>query len=218
MRRQIPLLLTGFVGVIFVVQFFVPHKPFSQIQGLLTDWVQVIAAFAIWLGALNLMKSSGEKVYRRERGWPYTVVIIATFFITVIVGLFLSGGPHFQDPGTPFDWIYQSIYNPLSATMFAMLAFFVASASYRAFRARNREATLLLLAAFVVMLGRVPVGDVISGFMPEGYRLSNVADWIMNVPNKAGQRAIMIGIALGIVSTSLRLILGIERSHLGGEG
>ena len=66
------------------------------------------------------------------------------------------------------------------------------------------------------MLGRVPVGDAITGFLPEGYRLSNLADWIMNVPNKAGQRAIMIGIALGTVSTSLRLILGIERSHLGG--
>jgi hypothetical protein len=63
----------------------------------------------------------------------------------------------------------------------------------------------------------VPVGDLLTGFLPEGYRLSNLADWIMNVPNKAGQRAIMIGIALGIVSTSLRLILGIERSHLGGE-
>ena len=129
-----------------------------------------------------------------------------------MIGFFFSGGSRFQDPGTPFDWIYNNIYNPLSATMFAMLAFYVASASYRAFRARNREATLLLLAGFLVMLGRVPVGDAITGFLPEGHRLSNLADWIMNVPNKAGQRAIMIGIALGIVSTSLRLILGIERS------
>ena len=78
--------------------------------------------------------------------------------------------------------------------------------------------TLLLLAGFLVMLGRVPIGDQITHFLPEGHRLSNLSDWIMNVPNKAGQRAIMIGIALGTVSTSLRLILGIEKSHLGGEG
>ncbi|MDM7916154.1 MAG: hypothetical protein QUU85_12950, partial [Candidatus Eisenbacteria bacterium] len=64
---------------------------------------------------------------------------------------------------------------------------------------------------------RVPVGDRLTAFLTEGYRLSDLADWIMNVPNTAGQRAIMIGIALGTVSTSLRLILGIERSHLGGD-
>ena len=66
------------------------------------------------------------------------------------------------------------------------------------------------------MLGRVPVGDLISGFMPAGWRLSDLASWVMNFPQSAGQRAIMIGIGLGIVSTSLRVILGIERSHIGG--
>jgi hypothetical protein len=216
-KRRIPLFLTAFVGITYVVQFFVPHRPFSGLQDTVTDWVSIIAAFAIWLGALNLMKVSGDNIYHRGKGWPYSLVIIVCFLITVVVGFFLSGYTHFQDIGTRFDWIYQNVYNPLSATMFAMLAFYVASASYRAFRARNREATLLLLAGFLVMLGRVPVGDQITQFMPEGYRLSNLTDWIMNVPNKAGQRAIMIGIALGTVSTSLRLILGIEKSHLGGE-
>ncbi len=217
MKRRVPLFITGFVGVVYVVQFFVPHRPFSGMQDLLADWVQIVMAFAIWLGALNLMKVSGDKVYRKQEGWFYAAVIIAVFLATSVVGFFFSGGMRFQDPGTPFDWTYNNIYNPLSATMFAMLAFYVASASYRAFRARNREATLLLLAGFLVMLGRVPIGDQLTHFLPEGHRLSNLADWIMNVPNKAGQRAIMIGIALGVVSTSLRLILGIEKGHLGGE-
>ena len=217
MKRRVPLLLTAFVGITYVVQFFVPHRPFSGLQNLLTDWVQIIAAFALILGALNLIKVSGDRIYRKERDWPYSILIIASFVVTAVAGFFFSGGARFQDPGTPFDWLYQYVYNPLSATMFAMLAFFVASASYRAFRARNREATLLLVAGILVMLGRVPIGDVLTGFLPEGHRLSNLSDWIMSVPNIAGQRAIMIGIALGIVSTSLRLILGIERSHLGGE-
>ena len=102
--------------------------------------------------------------------------------------------------------------------MFALLAFFVASASYRAFRARNREATILLVAAVLLMLGRVPIGDMLTGFLPEGWTMSAWADVIMNYLQLAGQRAIMIGIALGIVSNSLRLVLGIERSHIGGDG
>ncbi|MCH7760906.1 hypothetical protein IIA15_05820 [candidate division TA06 bacterium] len=92
-----------------------------------------------------------------------------------------------------------------------LLAFFVASASYRAFRARTPEATLLLVAATLVMIGRVPIGDFLYSGFPQ------VADWIMDVPNTAGQRAILIGIALGTVSASLRIILGIERVHLAGE-
>ena len=41
--------------------------------------------------------------------------------------------------------------------------------------------------------------------------------WIMNSPNLAGQRSIMIGIGLGVVAMSLRVILGIERTYLGED-
>jgi hypothetical protein len=215
MRRTIPLFITGIVGGVFVIQYFVPHYPFNRMSHWFSDWFAIIIACAIVLGALNLMKISFQKVIKKKPDWGYAVVIIVSFLLIVIIGL--SEGEAFRDPGTKFDWLYNYVYTPCSATMFAILAFFVASASYRAFRARNFEATLLLLAAFFVMIGRVPVGDIITGFMPEGARLSNLASWIMSFPQTAGQRAIMIGIALGIVSTSLRVILGIERAHLAGE-
>jgi hypothetical protein len=96
----------------------------------------------------------------------------------------------------------------------------VASASYRAFRAKNAEATVLLASAFLVLLGRTFIGKLISFWVPldrAGPDIPRLTEWIMNVPNLAGQRAIMIGIALGVVSTSLKLILGIERSYLGSD-
>jgi len=217
MRREIPLLITAIVGIVFILQYFIPHYPFNNLNAWFSDWFSIIAACAIWLGALNLIKISINKVYRKKPGWGYPVVIIITFLITVIVGA--AGGRDYRALGTGFDWLYQYVYIPLSSTMFALLAFFVASASYRAFRARNFDATLLLLAAFFVMIGRVPIGDAIAGIfsVPESILPSNIATWIMNVFNASGQRAIMMGIALGIVSTSLRVILGIERTHLGGD-
>lgn len=215
MRREIPILITGIVGVVFVIQYFIPHYPFSRMSNWFSDWFAIVQACAIWLGALNLLKISLQKVSARKHDWGYSLVIILCFLGTIVIG-FLHGQAS-REAGTPWAWMYEFIYTPLAATMFAILAFFVASASYRAFRARNFEATLLLLAAFVMMLGRVPVGNAISSFMPDGYMLGDFASWIMSFPQVAGQRAIQMGIALGIVSTSLRIILGIERSYLGGD-
>lgn len=217
MRREIPMLITAIVGIVYVMQYFIPHFPFNRLNAWFSDWFSIIAACAIWLGALNLMKISINKVYKQRPDWGYSIVIIICFLITVFIGF--AGGEGFRAYGTGFDWIYRHVYIPLSSTMFALLAFFVASASYRAFRARNFEATLLLLAAFFVMFGRVPIGDAVAGIfhIPDAIMPSKIATWIMNVINAAGQRAIMIGIALGIVSTSLRVILGIERAHLGGD-
>ncbi len=214
MRREIPLLITAITGIVFVLQYFIPHAPFNKMNTWFSDWFSIVGAFAIWLGALNLLKISFQKIMDKKSDWFFALVIIISFFVITIIGF--AEGQGFREPGTTFSWLYDYVYSPLSATMFAILAFFVASASYRAFRARNFEATLLLLSAFFVMLGRVPVGDIITGFLPQQYQLSQVASWIMTFPQTAGQRAIMIGIALGLVSTSLRIILGIERSHLGG--
>jgi len=217
MKRGIPLLIAGVVGSVLVIQYFIPHTPFGVLNDVFSDWFSIIQATAIWLGALNLIKVCGDKVYKRKKDWQFSIVVIMCFLLMVIVGLFFSGGRRFLDQGTPFSLLYDYVYSPLVAMMFALLAFFVGSASYRAFRARNKEATVLLIAAFIVMLGRVPLGDALTGWLPDWFHLSAISNWIMNVPNLAGQRAIMIGIALGIASTSLRLILGIERSYLGGE-
>ena len=110
------------------------------------------------------------------------------------------------------DLLY--IDSPMMATMFAMLAFYIASAAYRAFRARNIEATILLLTAVVVMLWRVPMGEAFLNLLP-----GDIPGWlntyVMRGVNVAVQRGILIGAALGAASMSLRIILGIERTYMG---
>ena len=99
----------------------------------------------------------------------------------------------------------------MDATMFSLLAFFIASAAYRAFRARTFEATLLLVTAVIVMLGNVPIGDIIWADTA-----SDARQWILDNPNLSARRGIILGISLGAISQSIRIILGIERSYLGG--
>ena len=100
------------------------------------------------------------------------------------------------------------------STMFAMLAFYIASAAYRAFRARNAEATLLLITATLVMLWRIPLGEALLDQIDERTpQLIN--QFVMNGANLAVQRGIVIGAALGAASMSLRIMLGIERTYMG---
>lgn len=206
MKKEIPLIITFIAGMIMIMQYFIPHWPFSDLQQMFNNWFLIITVFALTLGILNLLKIHVEKVSRQRKGWWYSVVLMLGFFTMAAAGF--VWGP---EQGRPFDFIYWNAHIPMSSTMFALLAFFVASASYRAFRARTPEATLLLISAILVMLSRVPLGNYIWKDLP------GIGDWIMSYPNMAGQRAIMIGIALGVVSTSLRIILGIERTYLSGK-
>jgi cytochrome bd-type quinol oxidase subunit 2 len=225
MRREIPLFITFIIGTALVVAMFIPHAPFPTLDSEFSVWFDIIAVFAFILGGGNLLQVHVDRITRKHRDRWYSVVTIAGFLITLAIGLLKFGGDpglkgNYIADGTWFKVIYDGVFTPLVATMFSLLAFFVASASYRAFRAKTREATVLLVAAFIILVGRTPIGYYLTYWLPKPLQflhIPNLSAWILATPNLAGQRAIMIGIALGVIATSLKLILGIERSYLGRE-
>jgi hypothetical protein len=109
-----------------------------------------------------------------------------------------------------FQQIFNFMVSPMSATMFSLLAFFIASASYRAFRARNFESALLLVVAVIMMLGRIPFGE---GLWP---KLPAFTEYILEIPNNAMKRGISLGVGMGMLATSIKIMFGIDRSYLGG--
>lgn len=226
MRREIPLFITFIIGISLIVALFIPRDPFRRLDSEFSVWFDLIAVFAFILGGGNLMKVHVDKITRNHKDKFYSIVTIIAFIFTLVIGTLKVGSPaglfkgNYIAEGTWFKLIFDAIFTPLSATMFSLLAFFVASASYRAFRAKTKEATILLIAAFIILLGRTPLGFYMTYWLPEPLQflhIPNLSAWIMSGPNLAGQRAIMIGIALGIIATSLKLILGIERGYLGQE-
>ena len=205
-KRSLPVLITFILGVMFTLQYYVPHPTSEALLSEVSVWNQIIAGFAIILGVGSLLHTHYLKIKRKEAGWGYSAVMYLSMLIMLGAGLW-SGG---KGADTMFGWLYDYVLVALQGTMFSLLAFFVASAAYRAFRARSPEATVLLLAAALVMFGRVPLGEyLISG-------IGRVSDWIMNVPNTAAQRGILIGVSLGGIATSIKIICGIERAYLGG--
>ncbi|MFO0872406.1 MAG: hypothetical protein U0575_00355 [Phycisphaerales bacterium] len=230
LKRTLPLFITAGAGIVMILSYFVPR--WQSWGEDVAVWFDVLAAIAFILGGGNLLKMQLKKVSDRAPGWGYAVVTIVAFAVTLFVGLGKIGvhpmesapghpwSGDFNERGSYFWWIYEYTYQPLTATMFAMLAFYVASAAYRAFRAKNIEAILLLGTALLILLGRTYAGVWLTSFIPPGsplavLRIENLAESVKDTFTTTGTRAIMIGVALGVVSTSLKIILGIDRSYLG---
>ncbi len=206
-RRTFPLLLTFLFGVAAALQYYIPHPVSEAALTEISVWLRIILGFAMILGIASLCHVHYAKIRTRVSGWGYSLVVYLSMLATIAVGLWSHG----QEEGTGFGWIYSYVLLALQGTMFSMLGFFVASAAFRAFRARSKEAAVLLVAAVLMMFGRVPLGEyLIPATGP-------LAGWILNVLNTAARRGIIIGISLGGIATSIKIIFGIERSYLGGR-
>jgi len=199
-----------------IVQFFIPHPPFTNMYEKLLDWAIIISIFTIVIGLSSLIKLHYTRIARKTPERPYSVVVFVGMAVMATVGI-INGVN-----GKEFEWLFKNVQVPMQATMFSLLAFFIASAAYRAFRARTLEATLMLVAAIVVMFARVPIGSFLwQHIMPDSVLQwrenlpEDVAGWIFNVPSMAARRAILLGVSLGAVATSLKIMLGIERSYTG---
>ncbi|MBK7092071.1 MAG: hypothetical protein IPH59_10190 [bacterium] len=125
----------------------------------------------------------------------------------IILGLTPSGAG-LED--YTFSHLFRYTMIPIQSTMFSLLAFFIASAAYRAFRARSVISAVLLIAALVMMLRVIPLG-------PLSVYINDTSNWLLLVPNLAAKRPIIIGVGLGMVATALKVVLGIERAYLGKD-
>ncbi len=210
LRRQLPLLITLVTGLLFTAQYYVPHPASEQMLTSATKWMQIVGGFALILGVTSLFHQHAVKIKRQEAGWGYSLVLYVGMLGTIAVGLWANGKESIDGTMTAFGWVYNFMMVPLQGTMFAILAFFIASAAYRSFRARSREAAVLLVAAVIVMMGRVPLGEYLIPLS------GDVSSWILNVLNSSVRRAILIGVSLGAIALSFKIIFGVERSYLGG--
>lgn len=218
MRTTVPVLVAFFSGLILVVSFFFRKGTWlGDLEQELTVWLTIVGGFTLLLGVVSITRVNLAAVKRKKAGWGYKVLtLIAIFAMAIPSILSPEWSPLFgRTEGTSiYDWLFQYLMSPMMATMFATLAFYIASAAYRAFRARSAEATLLLVTATLIMLWRIPMGEWFLNLFPGDipYLLNT---YIMGGINMAVQRGIIIGAALGAASMSLRIILGIERTYMG---
>jgi len=205
MKREIPLLIVGITGFAMLIQYFIPTDWSEFIFTYSQDWVIVIGILALPLGIWSLIKANVLKLKVPDERF-YSAVLLAGFLAMLVTGTKRES----LEAGSTFMTIFTNVLIPIQATIFSLLAFFIASAAYRAFRARSVLATILLVTALIIMFRFIPLGPISTA------NLSAVS-WILSVPNMAAKRAIMMGIGLGATATAIKIILGIERTYMGHD-
>ena len=196
--KWIPTAIAIGVGLVVLLDFFFTLPLLDAIGFAFRDWTIILTAFAVLLGLANLIQVHLSRIFRRnEPNTGYSVLVLLTAAIVFAIGLV------FGLPSAPMDWLFNNIYLPLQGTFFALVAFFLATAAYRALRARSVETTWMLVAALIVFLGQTPLFN----------GLTQLKEWILNVPSTAGARGILLGVAIGTIATGLRLIVGLDRPY-----
>ena len=202
MKKEFPLLI-GFIATIgWYLEFFMAGRFFENWKMLFTTGFRNVAIVGMLVGIVNVLRVNYKKIKYNNDRW-YSVYQMAVIFLMILFAS-LRG----ISPGTPFDAMFTYGFIPLDATVFSLLAFYVASASYRSFRIKSVESAFLLVAAIIIMLSKMPLAESIWDKIPV------IGEWIMDGPTSAGKRAILFGAFLGALTMMIRIAFGLERAHL----
>ena len=208
---EIPLLITAFCALLQVIPYYLNIPVIDSASATMREWMLLVVNMAVFVGVISLGQVHGKRIQRRGENWPYSVVLIVFMVFMAIVGFPLESlGLGFKN--AQYLFMFNNILNPLGGTMYSILAFFITSAAYRAFRARNWEASFVLVSGIIVVMSNAPLFTSSLPF------LVTWKDWIFDVPNTATGRGVMIGAALGAIALAVRTLMGIERGYLRGGG
>jgi hypothetical protein len=251
-RRLIVGGFTFFSGLIYVLYFFWPTVPkgTAYVPGHTADnfalWLKdgigiagtlanILTAFLLGLGMYSLLRIHVRRLFKGQRDWFFSLVLMISMISIIIFGYWnwhdmkgpQAGLFQFQANWKPenyaFDFLFDGLLQQMDAAMFSIIAFYILSAAYRAFRVRSVEATILLATALLVMLSVMGAVeflwnngvDSMTGHDPNSLlnnlKLTEIAKWLRDTFQTSGLRALDFGVGIGALAMGLRLWLSLER-------
>ena len=198
-------------GVLVLAGYFFAQKADGQaslltnIRLTLLNWAIILAGFAIFIGILSLFQVHFKKIQNKQKGSVYSLLLIISLVATFLFGLVKPGQA---------EKVFTTIQLPVEASLMALLTVTLTYASIRLLRRRfNLLSVIFLVTALLILLGTAPLpflGD-----------LPGLSDWVRpflaHVMAGAGARGILLGMALGTLTTGLRILFGADRPYGGNK-
>lgn len=202
MRVLTPVIAVA-TGVLVLLGYFFP--PLAGVQTLLLNWAIILAGVAALVGIFNLISVHTDKIRRAEKGSVYSALLVIGLVATLLFGMLL------RPQHTAMQVVLNGIILPAEASLMGLLTISLLYAAIRLLRRRvDVMGIVFLLTAVILLLGSatLPFGDVpLIGTL--------IRPWISQIWALGGARGILIGVALGTLTTGLRVLFGIDRSYGG---
>lgn len=226
-KKWLTISLTFLAGLFFVLEYFwpthmmkdspTPGNWLTPLQDPVNDFVLYIFYWTFGLGLISLTLIHGRRLLKGASGWHNSLAFFLAMLSMIVFGYMSKIGLSGPRTGIiAYNSLFDGLLVNLDSAMFALLAFYIASAAYRAFRVRTVEAGLLMASALLVMLGLVNFGVWITSAIPvhsgwSFFRIENLSAFDMNWLNMPVQRAVTIGVGIGALGMAIRLWLSLER-------
>lgn len=197
LKRGVPVTIAILIGLIALAGLLIS----APLIDLLLNWAGFLAAAALLLGILNLL---AVHVRRSAAGNGYSLVLVLSMIS--VFGLAVTDALGQTQGGV--EAAFAVIQAPLEAALASLLAFFLLFAGVRMLRGRRSAATIVFLASTLFfLLTQTPLPQALSS------TLLPVRDWMEAILVMSGMRGLLLGIALGVIVLSVRLLLGLERPY-----
>ncbi len=198
---QMAVLVVSFLLVF--IPYFIPWGPLDWFSGKLMTIAAVTNAFTVVIAVYSQFRRSGRFIREKRRGWVFHIYLLALLAIMTLSGILLG-----QHVGA-YEWLLLAVVTPLSSVIYGILAFYMASAGARAFRARSPQAALLLIAGFIVLLYQAPLtGAIFPG-------IEGAATYLTDTFGMSVSRMFSISVSIGAIVLGVRMLTGKEVAFLG---
>ena len=198
------------VGIIVLAGYFIPS--ITDIRFILLRTGLVLAAVALLVGIINLLKVHFKKLGSESENSGYSLILVISLIATLIVGIidmvqtYISGKPNFQMT----NWVFTYIQMPIETSLLAVTAVSLTYAAASILRKRmDLFSIIFFFVILLVLLGSFSITPATIPF------LHSIKDWILRVPALGGARGLLLGIALGTITTGIRILMGTDRPYGG---
>jgi hypothetical protein len=197
-------LIAIIVGAIVLVGYFIQIPFLQDLRLIFLNWALLLTAFVLLIGILNLFLVHLKKIRAEDKNSIYSLFLVIALVVTFVIAMVFG-------PDSVWSvWLFSHILMPVESSLIALLAVLLVYAVARIFW-RGISLLNVLFAATVLFILAVPALISWTSFP----LLSEIHTWIIQVLSMAGARAILIGVALGIIATGLRILIGADRPYEG---